>query len=109
MVLPKLIRLQAKAKAKTQTMTTQSICQSENRRAFADVALLATTIGLVLSLAIAITTVSIGIARADTLDAIVSDNSGRACLAVFFALVLTGMGGLTAAVVRDVKSPKRCD
>jgi hypothetical protein len=48
-------------------MTTQSICQSEKRRAFADVALLATTIGLVLSLAVAITTVSIGIARAAAL------------------------------------------
>jgi len=60
MVLPKLIRLQAKI----QTMTPQSNCQSEDRRAFADVALLATTIGLVLSLAVAITTVSIGIARA---------------------------------------------
>jgi Mn2+/Fe2+ NRAMP family transporter len=102
MVLPKLIRHQAK------TMITRPICESEKRRAFADVALLATTIGLVVSLAIAITTVSIGIARADTLNAIASDNSGRACLAVFFALVLMGMSGVTAAVVRDVKNPKRC-
>ncbi|MEW6449246.1 MAG: hypothetical protein AB1490_01250 [Pseudomonadota bacterium] len=48
-------------------MTTQPICESERRRAFAGVALLATTIGLVLSLAVAITTVSIGIARAAAL------------------------------------------
>ena len=90
-------------------MSTDLICQSHSRRAFADVALLATTAGLVLSLVVAITTVSIGIARADTLDAIAGSDSGRMCLAVFFAMVLAGMGGLTAAVVRDVKSPKRRD
>ncbi len=59
-------------------MTTHCIAQSHNRRAFADVALLTTTVGLVLSLVVAITTVSIGIARADTVNAIVGTASTTA-------------------------------
>jgi hypothetical protein len=83
--------------------------QTHSRRAFADVALVATTLGLVLSLAVAITTVSIGIARADTFGAAAGHHGGAATLAVFFAAVFVGVGALAAAVVRDVRNPKRCD
>lgn len=51
-------------------MSTDLIRQPHNRRAFADAALAAITLGLVLSLAVAITTVSIGIARADAFGAV---------------------------------------
>ena len=48
-------------------MTKESIEHSRKRREFTDMALIVTTVTLVISLAIAFTVVSIGIARADTL------------------------------------------
>jgi len=49
------------------TMTNELIERSHKRHEFADAALIVTTITLVVSLVIAVTAVSIGIARADTL------------------------------------------
>jgi uncharacterized membrane protein YidH (DUF202 family) len=89
-------------------MPSQLISQPSSRRAFADVALLTTTICLVISLAVAITTVSIGIARADTFGA-ASRHGDNTFLAVFFAAVLVGVSALTAAVMRDIRNPTRCD
>jgi uncharacterized membrane protein len=89
-------------------MHSEPISQPSSRRAFADVALLTTAICLVISLAVAITTVSIGIARADTFGA-ASRHGNDTFLGWFFAAVLVGMGALTAAVMRDVRNPTRCD
>ena len=55
---------------------------------------LLTSAALVLSIAIAATAVSVGIARADGLKAIAEDS--HAYVAVLLSLLLVGMGGLTA-------------
>jgi hypothetical protein len=86
-------------------MTKQLIERSRKRHEFADAALVVTTITLVVSLVIAVTAVSIGIARADTLVPIADSGGGRLALAVLVALVIAGMGGFTAAMVRDGAQP----
>ena len=55
---------------------------------------LVTSAALVLSIAIAATAVSVGIARADGLQAVAEDSSTH--VAVLLSLLLVGMGGLTA-------------
>jgi hypothetical protein len=55
---------------------------------------LVTSAALVLSIAVAATAVSVGIARADGLTAVAEDSSTH--VAVLLSLVLVGMGGLTA-------------
>ena len=90
-------------------MTKELIERSRKRHGFADVALLVTTAALVVSLVVAATAVSIGIARADTLGSIAESNGGRFALAIVLALVIAGMGGLTAVVVHDGKNPPRRD
>lgn len=90
-------------------MTKELIEQTRKRRAFADAALLVTTIALVVSLAVAAAAVSIGMARAETLGGITESDGGRFALAVFLALVIAGMGGLTALMVRDDERPLRRD
>jgi hypothetical protein len=67
------------------------------------------TITLVLSIAIAATAVSFGIARADTLGAIVEGRNGMLALAAFLALFIAGMGGITAAVTREAQRDPRRD
>jgi hypothetical protein len=83
--------------------------RSRRRHEFADAALIVTTITLVVSLVIAATAVSIGIARADTLTPIADGGGGRFALAVLIGLVIAAMGGLTAAMVRDDRSPRQGD
>jgi hypothetical protein len=90
-------------------MTRQLIERSRGRREFADTALLVTTAALSVSLVIAITAVSIGIARADALGQFADSGGGRWALAVFLGLVIAGMGGLTAAMVREKEPPLRRD
>jgi hypothetical protein len=85
-------------------MTKELIERPRKRHEFADAASIVTTITLVVSLVIAVTAVSIGIARADTLVPL-PDSGGRLALAVLVALVIAGMGGLTAAMVRDGTHP----
>ncbi len=58
------------------------------------------SLALVLSLAVAVTAVTIGIARADGLAAAAAIPQARFAAALLFALVLVGMGGLTALVSR---------
>jgi hypothetical protein len=59
------------------------------------------TIALVVCLAVALTAVSFGMARADTLGSIVDGRDGALAVSTFFALLIAGMGGITAAVTRN--------
>jgi hypothetical protein len=101
MFMNKVIRTQGTA------MTKELIEHSRKRHEFADGALIITTVTLVVSLVIAATAVSIGIARADTLGPMAESGSGRFALTVFLGLVIAGMGGLTAAMLRERPSPSR--
>jgi len=90
-------------------MTKELIERSRKRHAFADLPLLVLTASLVLSLAVAFTAVSIGIARADTLVPFGGGGSGRLALAMLVGVVIAGMGGLTAALVHNDRLPSRLD
>ena len=79
------------------------------RRRVVDVALLTTTVSLVVSIVVAATVVSIGMARADTLGHIADTGSGRFALAIFLAFVIAAMGGLTAVMAPDGEPPQRRD
>ena len=59
------------------------------------------TAALVLSTAVAVTAVSIGIARADVVDAVTKGDGVPLAIALCIALLLAAMGGLTAIVVGD--------
>ena len=70
-------------------------------------ALLITAVALAVSLAVAFTVVSIGIARADTCR-MWPTAAAAACGGHVRRLVIAGIGGLTAAMVRtDVAVPAR--
>ena len=90
-------------------MTKELIEQSRKRREFGNVALFIIAIVLTVSLAVAAIAVSIGIARADTLGSIAGSGGEQLALAVFLALVIAGMGGLTAVMVGDGERPLRRD
>lgn len=90
-------------------MTKELIERSRKRPEFADVTLIVTTLALVVSLVIAGTVVSIGIARADTLVPFSGGGNGRMALAALLGLVIAGMGGLTAAMMRSDARPARRD
>ena len=89
-------------------MTKELIERSRKRHAFADLPLLVLTASLVLSLTVAFTAVSIGIARADTLVPF-GGGGGRLALAMLVGVVIAGMGGLTAALVHNDRFPSRRD
>jgi hypothetical protein len=55
-----------------------------------------TTAALALSTAVAITAVSIGIARADVLGEVAKGDGAPFAIALFFGLLFSGMGALTA-------------
>jgi hypothetical protein len=59
---------------------------------------LVAAVGLVISLIIAATAVSIGMARADSLG-IVADDGGALALAAVFGLIMVTMGGLTTLAI----------
>lgn len=61
------------------------------------------TIALVVCLAVALTAVSFGMARADTLSAIVDGRDGALAVATFLGLLIAGIGGITATVTRNGK------
>jgi hypothetical protein len=89
-------------------MTKELIERSRKRHEFADVALLVTTVTLVVSLVIAFTAVSIGIARADTLTSLTGSGNARLALSIPLGLLLAGIGGLTARLVhRDTATTWR--
>jgi hypothetical protein len=60
---------------------------------------LITTAALALSTAVAVTAVSIGIARADVIGAMANGDSTPFAIALFIGLLLSAMGGLTAMLV----------
>lgn len=62
---------------------------------------LITTAALALSTAVAVTAVSIGIARADVGGTVANSDSAPLAIAVFLGLLLSGMGGLTAMMTSD--------
>ena len=90
-------------------MTKKLIDRSGQRHAFADVPLIVLAVSLVLSLVVAFTAVSIGIARADTLVPFGGGGSGRLALAMLVGVVIAGLGGLTAALVHNDRFPSRRD
>jgi hypothetical protein len=90
-------------------MTKELIERSRKRHVFADVSLIVLTAALVVSLVVAFTAVSIGIARADTLVPFGGTGSGRLALAMLVGFVIAGMGGLTAALVHNDRFPPRHD
>jgi hypothetical protein len=90
-------------------MTKELIEHARKHHELADFALIITAITLVVSLVIAATVVSIGIARADTLVPIAESGGGRFTLVLVVGFVIAGMGGLTAAMMHDGKSPSRRD
>jgi hypothetical protein len=62
---------------------------------------LVTTAALALSTAVAVTAVSIGIARADVIGSVAKGDGAPFAIALFIGLLLAAMGGLTAAVVAE--------
>jgi hypothetical protein len=65
---------------------------------------LITTAALALSTAIAVTAVSIGIARADVIGTVAKGDGAPLAIAIFVGLLLSGMGGLTAIMARDERN-----
>jgi hypothetical protein len=61
------------------------------------------TAGLAVSLLVAMTAVSIGIARAATLGTIAEHDGAPLALALFLGLLFAGMGGLTALMTYGSK------
>jgi hypothetical protein len=90
-------------------MTKELIERSRKRHEIADVALLVTTVTLVVSLVIAFTAVSIGIARADTLIPFAGSGSVRLALSIPLGLLIAGFGGLTAGLLHSDKFPPAHD
>jgi hypothetical protein len=58
------------------------------------------TVALAVSLVIAATAVSIGMARAQTLGAVGNQDGAPLAIALFLGLIMAGMGGLTAIAAR---------
>jgi len=59
------------------------------------------TLALALSTIIAVTAVSIGIARADALAARADTDAAPLAIALFMGLLFVAMGGLTAIMAKD--------
>jgi hypothetical protein len=62
---------------------------------------LITTAALALSTAVAVTAVSIGIARADVIGSVAKGDSAPFAIALFIGLLLSAMGGLTALLATE--------
>jgi hypothetical protein len=84
-----------------ETMTRELIERSRQRHAFAGLPVIVATLSLVVSLVVAATAVSIGIARADALVPMAGGSGGKLALAVFVGLVIACMGALTAGMAGD--------
>jgi hypothetical protein len=94
-------------RTRVNNMTQELIERSRKRQAFVDIGLIVTTVTLVLSLVVAFTVVSIGIARADTLAPFGDLGSGRLILTGVVGFVIASIAGLIAAMVRDESSARR--
>ena len=75
--------------------TEQGHAAAPRHRSIAFVELI-TTAALLLSTAVAVTAVSIGIARADTIGTIAKGGGAPLAIALFIGLLLSAMGGFTA-------------
>ena len=64
------------------------------------------TLALVVCLIVAATTVTIGVARAQTLADFDRGDHAQYAVALFFGAVMVGMGGLTAMVTSDRQTPR---
>ena len=64
------------------------------------IAHLVMTAALVIGIVIAATAVTLGMARAETLNAMVSGQDGQLPLMMLIGAVLAGIGGIAAAVTR---------
>ena len=73
--------------------------QNFSKRRYAGIELLA-TVALAISLIIAATAVSIGMARAQAIGAVSHGDGGPFAIAVFVGLLMAGMGALTAMAAR---------
>jgi len=62
---------------------------------------LITTAALALSTAVAVTAVSIGIARADVIGTVAKGDSAPFAIALFIGSLFSAMGGLTALLATD--------
>lgn len=81
-------------------MTNDLSERSRERHCMANVAVLVTTVALIVSLVVAVTAVSMGIARADTFGHIAGSGSGRIAFAVALGAIVVVMGWLTTAMVK---------
>ena len=61
---------------------------------------LVTTAALALSTAVAVTAVSIGMARADVIGSVTHGDGASLAIAIFMAILFSAMGGLTALMAR---------
>ena len=64
------------------------------------------TVALAISLIVAVTTVSIGMARAQAFVSFGSSERTPFTVGLFFGAVMAGMGGLTAIVASDRQVPR---
>jgi hypothetical protein len=83
---------------------TNELIERSRKREFADVALIVTTVALVVSLVIAFTAVSIGIARADTLAPFTDGSGGCLVFSLSVGLAIAGIGVAAAALVHKKMS-----
>ena len=80
-------------------------CERAHGHRSTAVAQLITSAALALSIAVAATAGAIGIARADGLAAVAEDPNAHVAVAILLALILVGMGGVTAAINRTRAKP----
>jgi hypothetical protein len=77
----------------------QAQCDGGEQRSFLLVALF-TTAGLALSTAVAVTAVSIGMARADVIGSVAHGDGTSLAITIFMTVLFSLMGGLTALMAR---------
>ena len=90
-------------------MTQDLIDRSRQRHTLTDLAFVVLIVALMIALIVAAIVVSIGMARADTLGHLAGHGNGKLALAGLVALVITGVGGCTAAMTRKAAIPQRHD
>ena len=90
-------------------MTPELIERSRQRHAFVGLPVIVITLSLAVSLLIAATAVSIGIARADALMPAAGGGSGRLLCVLLVGFVIAGIGGLAAVALKSEVGPQRRD
>jgi hypothetical protein len=82
-------------------MVEQTNERPRHRHALAELPLIVLTVALLVSLVVAFSAVSVGIARADTLMPFGGIGNGRFALATLIGLTIAAVAGLTAALVHS--------